>query len=267
MANIRVSRCFPLRPGPLASASCLGCRDRPVRSGAVPFTPPGSPSRAGSSHWLPGETFAAPLRAWGPRLITGVTRWSWPPRDCRATASASGISLFETACGPSPVVLRVTHLRMRHTGHRGGGRPIRERTTPVLPPHEGQLAVCPRLRSPHAWGRGRGLRERAGARRKGRLALRPRVPLKSCPRCRVPGLWEATLEGLSCSPLFGNTAPARGRACRCHSGTPTQPSPERVVCRSQWPRQLHLLLPFITDHHPSQVPETSAELPLPTRPA
>lgn len=161
----------------------------------------------------------------------------------------------------------VTHLRMRHTGHRGGGRPIRERTTPVLPPHEGQLAVCPRLRGPHAWGRGRGLRERAGARRKGHLALRPRVPLKSCPRCRVPGLWEATLEGLSCSPLFGNTAPARGRACRCHSGTPTQPSLERVVCRSQWPRQLHLLLPFITDHHPSQVPETSAELPLPTRPA
>lgn len=109
-----------------------------------------------------------------------------------------------------------------HAAHRtrGGGRPSRERTTPVLPPHEGQLAVCPRLRCPHTWGRGRGLRERAGARRRGRLALRPRVPLKSCPRCRVPGLWEATLEGLSCSPLFGNAAPARGRACCCRSGTP-----------------------------------------------
>lgn len=98
----------------------------------------------------------------------------------------------------------VTHLRMRHTGHWGGGRPIRERTTPVLPPHEGQLAVCPRLRCAHAWGRGRGLRERAGARRKGRLALRPPGPAEVLPALQgagavgghaggsvmLPALWE-----------------------------------------------------------------------------
>lgn len=161
----------------------------------------------------------------------------------------------------------VTHLRMWHIGHRGGaGRSEKERR-PSSPLTKGSWRSVPAFDAHTHGGGGGGCGKGLGPAGRGVWPCAPRVPLKSCPRCRVPGLWEATLEGLSCSPLFGNTAPARGRACRCHSGTPTQPSLERVVCRSQWPRQLHLLLPFITDHHPSQVPETSAELPLPTRPA